>query len=288
MKKKIKRETYFTDAFEKFKEHKLALFGLIILLVEIALVVVLPIVMKLDPYTSNPAKFGAPPGSGYLLGTDDLGRDLFARLIYGGRVSLFVGLTSTIISMIIGVPLGLVAGYYRKWVETIVMRLTDMFMSFPSIILILVLVAVVGPSIKWVTIIIGFLGWPQFARLIYANVLVVREKEYVESAHAIGTKDFGIITQYVLANSFAPILIAMTFRTAQAIILESSLSFLGMGVQPPQASWGNMMYDAQSIVILSQRPWVWVPPGLCLILTVLSINFFGDGVRDAFDPKMKI
>ena len=155
-------------------------------------------------------------------------------------------------------------------------------------ILVLVLVAVVGPSVWSVTLVIGVMGWPQFARLIYGNVLSVREKEYVESARAIGTKNLDIIVKYVLPNSFTPVLIAITFRTAQAIIMESSLSFLGMGVQPPQASWGNMMYDAQSITVLSSRPWMWVPPGLCLILTVLSINFFGDGVRDALDPKMKI
>lgn len=288
MEKKLKKQTYFTDAFEKFKEHKLALFGLIVLLIEIILVVFLPFAMKLDPYTSDPLAFGASPGPGHILGNDDLGRDLFSRLVFGGRVSLFVGLISTIISLVIGVPLGLVAGYYRGKAETVIMRIADVFMSFPSMILILVLVSVVGPSIWSVTMVIGVLGWPQFARLIYGNALSVREKEYVESARAIGTKDFGIIINYVLPNSFAPILIAMTFRTAQAIIMESSLSFLGMGVQPPQASWGNMMYDAQSIVTLSQRPWVWVPPGICLILTVLSINFFGDGVRDALDPKMKI
>lgn len=283
-----KRASYFSDAFERFREHRLALFGLGVLIVLIIVVTLVPMIVKLDPYRSDPLAFGAKPSAVHILGTDAVGRDLFARMIYGGRTSLFVGLASTLISLLIGVPLGLLAGYFRGWLETVVMRTADVFMSFPAMILILVLVAVVGPSVWSVTIVIGILGWTQFARLIYANVLSVREKEYVESAHAIGSTDLVVITKYVLPNSIAPILIAMTFRTAQAIIMESSLSFLGMGVQPPMASWGNLMYDAQSITILSSRPWVWAPPGLALVLIVLSINFFGDGVRDALDPKMRI
>lgn len=282
------KATYFRNVLERFSAHKLAVAGLIILFAEIILVLVLPPLLHLDPYTSDPIAFGASPSAEHVLGTDDVGRDLLARLVYGGRVSLMVGLLSTLISLCLGVPLGLIAGFYRKLPEVIIMRIADIFMSFPAMILVLVLVAVVGPSVWSVTLVIGVMGWPQFARLIYGNVLSVREKEYVESARAIGTKNLDIIIKYVLPNSFTPVLIAMTFRTAQAIIMESSLSFLGMGVQPPQASWGNMMYDAQSITVLSSRPWMWVPPGLCLILTVLSINFFGDGVRDALDPKMKI
>ena len=154
--------------------------------------------------------------------------------------------------------------------------------------LILVLVAVLGPSVWSVTCVIGVLGWTQFARLIYANVLSVSEKEYVESARAIGTSNFKIVTKYVLPNSFAPILIAITFQMASPILSESSLSFLGMGVQPPGASWGNMLYDAQSITVLSQKLWIWLPPGLALLITVLSINFLGDGIRDALDPKIKL
>ncbi len=273
---------------KRFFEHKLAVISLLILIIEVLLVILLPMVLPLDPINSDITAFGAAPSSAHPLGTDDLGRDLFSRLIYGGRVSLFVGLVSTIISLLIGVPLGLLAGYYRGVLDTCIMRFADIFMSFPSIVLILVLVAAIGPSITAVTVVIGILGWPQFARLIYGDVLSIREKEYVEASRAIGTRDLDIIFKYILPNAVAPILITVTFRTAQAILLESSLSFLGMGVRPPQASWGNLMYDAQSISILSQRPWVWLPPGLALIITTLSINFFGDGLRDALDPKMKI
>jgi len=286
--KKRENESYLSEVLDKLKEHKMAMVGLFVIIFEILIVVLLPYIMKLDPYTSDYAAFFAAPSKEHILGTDSIGRDVFARLIYGGRTSLLVGFLSTIISCAIGVPLGVIAGYFRGKAEIVIMRVADIFMSFPSIVLILVLVSVVGPSIWSVTFVIGVLGWTSFARLIYANVLSVSEKEYVESAKAIGTSHFQIITRYILPNSFAPILIAITFRMASAILMESSLSFLGMGVQPPGASWGNMLYDAQSITVLSKRLWIWMPPGIALLLTVLSINFLGDGVRDALDPKVKV
>ena len=287
MKKQEKSSSYLQDVFRRFKAHKLAMVGLCVIILEVLLVFLLPMIFDLDPYSSDINAFGAVPSAEHILGTDDIGRDIFARLIYGGQVSLFVGLVSTLISVAIGVPLGVIAGYYGGIFETIVMRSADVFMSFPSIILILVLVSVVGPSIFTVTLVIGIMGWTQFARLIYGNVLSVREKDYVESARAIGEKNLRIITKYILPNTFAPVLIALTFSTANAIIMESSLSFLGMGVQPPQASWGNILYDAQSITVLSQKPWLWVPPGIALVLTVLSINFWRR-CKDALDTKMKI
>ena len=286
--KKRENESYLSEVLSKLTEHKMAMVGLFVITLEIILVVVLPFIMYLNPYDSDYTAFSAAPSGIHILGTDAIGRDIFARLVYGGRTSLLVGLLSTIISCAIGVPLGLIAGYFRGKAEIAIMRVADIFMSFPSIVLILVLVAVIGPSIWSVTIVIGVLGWTQFARLIYANVLSVSEKEYVESARAIGTSNYKIITKYILPNSFAPILIAITFQMASAILMESSLSFLGMGVQPPGASWGNMLYDAQSITVLSKRLWIWMPPGIALLITVLSINFLGDGIRDALDPKIKI
>ena len=286
--KKRENESYLSEVLSKLTEHKMAMVGLFVITLEIILVVVLPFIMHLNPYDSDYTAFSAAPSGIHILGTDAIGRDIFDRLVYGGRTSLLVGLLSTIISCAIGVPLGLIAGYFRGKAEIAIMRVADIFMSFPSIVLILVLVAVIGPSIWSVTIVIGVLGWTQFARLIYANVLSVSEKEYVESARAIGTSNYKIITKYILPNSFAPILIAITFQMASAILMESSLSFLGMGVQPPGASWGNMLYDAQSITVLSKRLWIWMPPGIALLITVLSINFLGDGIRDALDPKIKI
>ncbi|MDR1650985.1 MAG: ABC transporter permease [Synergistaceae bacterium] len=270
-----------------FTRHKFAVAGLIVILSEIILVVLLPVIFKMDPIVSDLSSFGAKPGAGHLLGTDSIGRDLFARLVYGGRTSLFVGFMSTLFAVALGVPLGLLAGYYRRWVECAVMRLVEVFMSFPSMVLILVLVSVIGPSVWTVTVVIGFLGWTQFARLVFASVLTIREKEYVLSASAIGSSDAAIILKYIFPGAVNPVLIAGTFMTASSILLESSLSFLGMGVQPPASSWGSMLYDAQSIAVLSGKPWQWIPPGFMLILTVLCINFLGDGIRNMLEPKNK-
>jgi peptide/nickel transport system permease protein len=282
-----KRKTYYSDILGRFRKHKLAVFGLIIMTLIVAAVILLPLLLGLDPYSTSLRMPYTRPSKEFILGFDGIGRDNFARLVYGGRVSLTVGLLSTLVSILIGVPLGLCAGYFRGWFEVIVMRLVDIFMSFPSMILILVLVSIIGPSMWSVTLVIGVMGWPQFARFIYGNVLSVRSKEYVEGAYAIGAKDYRILRDYILPNSIAPIFITATFRTAGAILEEAALSFLGMGVQPPQASWGNILYGAQSITVLATRTWFWLPPGIMLALTVLSINFIGDGLRDALDPKIK-
>lgn len=284
-----KKDSYYRQALERLMEHKLAMIGLIICLVEVVIAILLPIILHLDPYSVDQTAFGTAPGvGGHLLGTDTIGRDVLARLIYGGRVSLFVGFFSTAVSMIIGVPMGLMAGYMKGKVELFVMRITDIFMSFPAIVLILVAVAVIGPSLWSVSIIIGVLGWTQFSRIVYSKVLLIAEQDYVEGAKVIGSSQFTIIREYVLPNSIAPILINMTFSIASAILMEASLSFLGMGVQPPMASWGNMIYEAQSIAILATKPWMWMPAGFAIVITVLSINFLGDGLRDALDPKVNI
>ena len=244
--------------------------------------------MKLDPYTTDRAVgFNKAPCPGHLLGTDDVGRDLFARLLYGGRISLFVGIMSTIISVLIGIPLGLIACYFRGIAETVIMRVADAFMSFPTMVLILVLVAVFGPSILTVTVVIGVLGWTAIAKLIYGNVLSIREREYIQATKAIGMSTPKILLSEVLPNAIPPVWANISFRVAGAILTESSLSFLGMGVQTPQASWGNIIFAAQNLLVLTARPWVWFPPGICIILVVVGFNFIGEGVRDALDPKTK-
>lgn len=283
----MRKSSYLKDVVSRFKTHKLAMAGMWVLIVELLLLIILPGIMKLQPYEIY-SGFGAAPGGEHILGTDNTGRDLFARLIYGGRTSMYVGFFSVLISFAVGVPLGMLAGYYRGPVEAVIMRAADVFLSFPSMVFILVLVSVIGPSISSATVVIGIMGWPGFARQLYGSVLSVREKDYIEGARAIGTKNITIMFRYILPNAFAPILIAFTFGIASAILQESGLSFLGMGVQVPEASWGNMLYAAQSVSIIATRPWMWVPPGVCLLVTVLSINLFGDGLRDALDPKMKI
>lgn len=273
---------------KRFCKNKLAVLGLIVLVVVTIIVLVVPPLLPYDEAQIDVVAFNAPPSEQHVLGTDTTGRDVLSRLLYGGRVSLFVGIISTLISVAIGIPLGLLAAFYRGWFEILVMRATDIFMTIPSTILILFLVSMFGPSIVTVTVVIGVLGWTKFARQIYGTVLSVREKDYVEGGKAIGQRDGVIIARYILPNAIAPIFISITFRIASAIILESSLSFLGMGVQMPAASWGNMLYNAQSITILKSCQWMWLPPGLALMITILSINFIGNGLRDALDPKTSI
>ena len=276
------------QAVKKFMHNRKAVLGLIIVCFLVLAVILIPIFMKLDPYTTDRAVgFNKAPCSGHPLGTDDVGRDLFARLLYGGRISLFVGIMSTIISVLIGIPLGLIAGYFRGIAETVIMRVADAFMSFPTMVLILVLVAVFGPSILTVTVVIGVLGWTAIAKLIYGNVLSIREREYIQATKAIGMSTPKILLSEVLPNAIPPVWANISFRVAGAILTESSLSFRGMGVQTPQASWGNIIFAAQNLLVLTARPWVWFPPGICIILVVVGFNFIGEGVRDALDPKTK-
>ena len=287
MKKTIK-EIWNSQAMKKFIHNKKAMLGLAIVTILVLAVVFTPLFADLDPYTTDRAAgFNKPPSDAHILGTDDVGRDLFARLLYGGRISLFVGITSTIISVLIGIPLGLIAGYFRGTAESIIMRTADAFMSFPSMVLILVLVAVFGPSILTVTVVIGVLGWTAIAKLIYGNVLSIREREYIQAARAVGVSTKKILFSEVLPNAIPPVWANISFRVAGAILTESSLSFLGMGVQTPQASWGNIIFAAQNLLVLTARPWVWLPPGICIILVVIGFNFIGEGVRDALDPKTK-
>jgi len=282
------KKTERLNFVKRFCKNKLAVTGLIILLVILLVVLILPFFMPYTEAEIDAVAFNSPPSQAHRLGTDTTGRDVLTRLLYGGRVSLFVGVVSTAISVVIGIPLGLLAAFYRGWIETIIMRATDIFMTIPSTILILFLVSMFGPSIVTVTAVIGVLGWTKFARQIFGTVLAVREKDYIEGGRAIGQRDSVIIRKYILPNAIAPIFISITFRIASAILLESSLSFLGLGVQMPAASWGNMLYNAQSITILKDCPWMWLPPGLALVVTILSINFVGNGLRDALDPKTSL
>lgn len=282
------KEILKSQAMKKFLHNKKAMFGLFIVVLLALAVLLIPLFMDLDPYTTDRAAgFNKGPSETHILGTDDVGRDLFARVLYGGRVSLFVGITSTIISVLVGIPLGLIAGYFRGAAESIIMRTADAFMSFPSMVLILVLVAVFGPSILTVTVVIGILGWTAIAKLIYGNVLSIREREYIQATKTSGTSTWTILFSEVLPNAIPPVWANISFRVAGAILTESSLSFLGMGVQTPQASWGNIIYAAQNLMVLTARPWVWIPPGVCIILVVIGFNFIGEGVRDALDPKTK-
>ena len=235
--------------------------------------------------TDRAAGFWAPPSAQHWLGTDEVGRDVFARLVHGGQVSLLVGFASAALSLLVGVPLGLLAGYRRgKW-EFWIMRCADVFQSFPSIVLILCLVTLLGPSIFNIILVIGLLGWVSIARLVYGNTLAIREKEYILAVRALGASTATILWRNVLPNAVAPVWAAMAQRVGRAILSESSLSFLGVGIRTPQASWGNLIQYATGLATFTGRPWVWIPPGLCIVLTVLALQWVGDGLRDALDPR---
>lgn len=270
----------------RFRADRRAMACLIVLCLEVLAVLLLPPLLGLEPNVSDlEAGFWDPPSAEHPLGTDDVGRDLLARLLSGGRVSLFIGLTSAAISGLVGVPLGLLAGYRRGAWEFWIMRLADIFQTFPSIVLVLCLVTVAGPSATNIVLVLGLLGWTGIARLVYGNTLAAREREYVLAARALGARTGTILRRNVLPNVVSPVWCSIPLRAGRAILSESSLSFLGFGIRTPQASWGNMIQYASNLTVLTARPWVWVPPGLCIILTVLCLAGIGDGLRDALDPR---
>lgn len=273
-------------AWSRFRRDRRAAAGACFLAAELLLVLLLPPLLGLEPnLTDRAAGFWAPPSAAHWLGTDDVGRDVFARLLSGGRVSLLVGFASAAISVAVGVPLGLLAGYRRGRWEFWIMRCADVFQSFPSIVLVLCMVALVGASVWNIILVLGLLGWTGIARLVYGNTLSVREQEYVVAVRALGGSTATILWRNVLPNAAAPVWCAIPLRVGRAILSESSLSFLGVGIRAPQASWGNLIQYASGLTVLTARPWVWLPPGVCIILTVFALQFVGDGLRDAFDPK---
>ena len=269
---------------KRFKQHKLAVIGVFFLAIIAFCAIFAP---WIAPY--NPAEitdsFSAAPSWSHWLGTDQVGRDVLSRLIYAARISLAVGLGAVIISAIIGTVLGLISGYAGGFVDGLIMRLTDVFMSFPYIMFILVVASIIGPGVMNIILILGILGWPGIARLVRGNVLAIKQSDYVKASIALGYKRPRILFKHILPNTIAPILIYATSGVAGYILDEAALSFLGLGVQPPDASWGNMLTNAQSISVLTSLPWLWLPPGIMVLLTVLSINYIGDALRDALDPR---
>lgn len=284
--KENKRRSYFRNIWHKLIKNRLALLSMVILITETLAVIILPVVLKLDPYTSHSGKFGSGPEAGFIFGFDESGRDILARLLYGGRSSLLVGFASMSLASSIGIPLGVVAGFFRKVPEAIIMRFADMVSAFPSMIFMLVFVTVFGNSMISLIIIFGILGSPNFIRLMYGRVLSIREEEYIEAARAIGTGNLIIIGKYVLPNAIAPVFVQMAYSCSSSITFESGLSFLGIGIQPPKASWGNILYGARSITVLTSKPWIWAPAAVLFVITVLTINFLGDGLRKAINAKI--
>jgi peptide/nickel transport system permease protein len=247
-----------------------------------------PILSPYDPTLTDPSHFQEGPSADHWLGTDLAGRDILSRVIYGARVSLSVGVVSVSIAVAIAIILGSLAGFYGGGVDNAIMRFTDIMMNFPDLLLIMTVVSVVGPSIFNVMAVIGLLGWTGMTRLIRGQILSIREWDFVLAARATGVPNRRIMFIHILPNTLAPVLVAATFGVAGAILTEAGLSFLGLGVLPPTSSWGNMLTAAESISALQERWWVWIPPGTMILVTVLAINFVGDGLRDALDPRMHL
>ena len=268
----------------RFRAHHLAKISLGILVVVGLAALFAPVVAPYDP-DAIVGTFSGAPCKEFILGTDQIGRDVFSRLLYATRISLLVGILATAISTVIGVVLGLIAGYFGGVADMILMRFTDMVMSFPYILLVLVAAAIFKPGLWSIILILGFVDWPGVARLVRGNVLSLRETNFVKGNVVAGMPLRHILFSEILPNTVAPILVYATSVMAISMLDEAALSFLGMGVQPPMASLGNMLNGAQSITVLTSQPWLWLPPGIMIVVLVISINFVGDALHDAFDPS---
>ncbi len=272
-------------AVRRFLRHKLAIAGLLVLVLVILVTVFAPLLTGHDPTRVDLSQVRQPPSGEHLLGTDGSGRDVFARLLYAGRVSLLVGVLSALLAVGLGTILGAIAGIVGGWVDATIMRAADVFLSFPVLVVMIVIAGILGPSVTTMVIAIGVFTWPRAGRVVRGATLSLREREFVHAARAFGARPRWLIVHHVLPAVFGSVVVVATIAVADGILLEAALSFLGLGVQPPQPSWGNMLTDAQRLTVISQMPWLWIPPGVAVAVTVLSVNFVGDGLRDALDPR---
>jgi peptide/nickel transport system permease protein len=278
--------TFGQMAWRRFRRHKMAMFGALTLalLFVYAFVGGIYFTEERANFTDTTKRLNAPSLE-HPFGTDTVGRDILARTVQGGRVSLMIGLTAALLEIFLGVVIGAVAGYYGGTVDSILMRFTEAMLIIPSLFLLIVMARVVGGSVVFIIIIIGLTSWMYVARIVRAEFLSIKENEFILAARSIGTPTGQIIFKHILPNSIAPIVVAATLAVAAAILAEAYISFLGMGVQPPAATWGNMLDGSYNYI--ESAPWMWIFPGLLILLTVLSINFVGDGLRDALDPRSR-
>jgi peptide/nickel transport system permease protein len=272
------------DFAKKLLRNKSALIGCVLIMIVVLSALLAPLLAPRDPYEMHMDDRFAPPSPQHLMGTDQYGRDLLSRVIYGAVVSLQVGVIAVGVSMILGVFLGLISGYFGGWLDKVIMTLVDIFLSFPIILLAIAFVAALGPSPKNVMLALGLIYWTNYARTVRASVLAVKEEEYVLAARTTGAGDFRVIFLYILPNVLAPVIVMATLGLGTAIISESTLSFLGLGIQPPAASWGSTL--AVGLDYLRSAPHISVFPGCCIMLTVLGFNLLGNGIRDVTDPKL--
>jgi ABC-type dipeptide/oligopeptide/nickel transport system permease subunit len=273
------------DVWRKMRRDRRATIGIAVVVLMVLAALAAPVLARYDPVAIDLAGQLRRPSAAHWLGTDIQGRDIWARIVFGARVSLAVGFISQGIALLLGVTLGLVAGYYGKWVDELVMRLADVTLAFPTLLLLIAMVAALEPSLGTVFVTIGIVGWAGMARLVRGQVLVVRRLEFVQAIQALGARDATVIVRHVLPNVIAPVVIAATLGIAGAIMAEAALSFLGLGVQPPTPSWGAMIADGRDLAQLRSAPWTSVFPGMAIGAAVLGFNLLGDALRDALDPR---
>lgn len=277
--------------WRRFRKNRMAVAGAVVLLILVLLSVFAPFITQqttgwgrdeLDlKYTLT------GPSARHPLGTDSVGRDNWTRLLYGGQVSMGLAFVAVTTYVIIGIFIGSIAGFFGGWIDNVLMRLVDVVLSFPFLPLALTIVAIRGPGVENLIFAIVFLFWPEPARLVRGQFLALRELDYVEAARATGARPMRIMWRHMLPNAMAPLIVSATLNIAGIILFEAALSYLGFGVQMPVPTWGNMLTEAQNLAVLTRMPWLWIPPGLMIFLTVIAINFVGDGLRDALDPRMK-
>jgi peptide/nickel transport system permease protein len=279
------RTSYFYSIFwKRFRRNRFALAGGVVVTVLFAVSLLAPLITPWDPAAINAYQVLLPPSTAHWMGTDELGRDVFTRVIFGTRISLYVGFVAVGISMVIGTVVGLLSGFYGGWVDSILMRFVDIMLCFPTFFLILAMIALLEPSIWIIMLVIGVTSWMGVARLVRAEVLSIKERDYIMAARTIGASDVRIIFRHILPNAAAPVLVAATLGIAGAILTESALSFLGIGVQPPTPSWGNILTSGKDYLEFAW--WLSLFPGLAILVTVLAYNLLGEGIRDALDPRL--
>ena len=270
----------------RFIRHRLAVLGVVLIAL---LGIGAAFAPQLAPYDPDDieitSRYAPPLAEGHLFGTDDLGRDVLSRLMYAGQISLSVGVAAMLVTLVVGFAIGAFAAYYGGWIDTVLMRLTDVMLCFPSVFLLLFVAAFVTPSLTSIALMIGLTCWMEIARIVRAQIMALKSADFIAAAQMVGAPAWRIVLRQILPNTLAPILVAATLNTANAILLESYISFLGYGIQPPEASWGNMLTNAQSDFQVDA--WLAVFPGLAITLAVASFNFIGDGLRDALDPRVR-
>ena len=278
----------FQLAMRRFMRNKLAIIGIVILTFFVIIAILAPFIATHDPTKSDLLNVYGKPSAEHYLGTDASGRDNFSRLVYGSRVSLTIGFAAMVFTILIGVVLGSLSGYYGGRIDSIIMRATDLMLTIPFLLLVLTVMAILEKVTIGIFIaIIALTTWPNITRILRGTFLSLREKEFILGARSIGCSDFRIISRHFLPNAIGPIIVNATLMMATMIIIESALSFIGFGIPQPTPTWGNMLNEARSMRVLTRFPEAWVPPGMAILLTVLAINFIGDGLRDAFDPKTR-